>query len=460
MHSPDSEGTKALGLSSLRAIVRILKEKIPRENVVSALAARFWTATWTKEGRGYFFTVRALNVKYDKKLAVKVYLSSFLKVFFGRNPRITFPKGVDIGSIENLYISWALPSDLNNLQSGTDRYFGFLPLTSRDLLICWILGRPTPQFVEFLEKEKIGYIVKCYDFDRIRAIIKIFSLAFQCEGILGVIRALPGITGEMVSGISLAQQTKETFPSHMSLRTLSLPYEAQPIQNTWIYFLRQSNPEILMYGYIHSSMCAFPSYYFKRLGAPDKLFVHGSSYKRVLVDYLGWKDAEVQVISTLRFKKKPPAEYSGRIYIPYDFADPALIQQEVKNILKSIGDGYRRPEVRLHPVKANLAPHRELKSNIDMVLDANSQMFDANGRDLTIVIGLSAALLEALENDVEVIQIVSDPAIETYSSEIWTELESYPISSYSTKYTLKVKGAFVVYGEDRTVPLTQLVARQ
>ena len=459
MHSSSSVGMKALGLSSLEKIVRILREKTSSKNIIFILAARFWTATWTKEGRGFFFTVRSLGVSFDRVLEAKVYLSSFLKIFLGRNPCISFPKNIDTSVIENLYISWALPSDLDSLKSNNDRYFGYFPRTSRDVLVCWILGKPKQEFIDLLEKENIAYIVKRYDFARFRSIAKILSLAFRGGGILGSIRALVGISGEMVSGVSLAYQLKDVFQSKSCFRTLSLPYEAQPIQNTWIYFLKQSHPELLVYGYIHSSMSAFPSYYFKRLGAVDKLFVHGSAYKRVLVDHLGWEDDEVQVISSLRFKKKPQTDYAGRIYIPYDFADPGLILREIEHILRFVGSGFRRPEVRLHPVKSNLAPHIEIKANIEKLLDEVSQNFDAKGRDLTVVVGLTAALLEALENDVEVIQIVSDPAIETYSSEIWSELESNPISEYSTKYSLKVKGAFVVYGESRTIPITELVAR-
>ena len=75
---------------------------------------------------------------------------------------------------------------------------------------------------------------------------------------------------------------------------------------------------------------------------------------------------------------------------------------------------------------------------------------------VSIFIGATASIVEALERKVEVIHITSDPIFEAHQSFIWEDLHVYKLTNYTYKYTLNKHGSYIYMGnlEDSLVNLT------
>ena len=58
-----------------------------------------------------------------------------------------------------------------------------------------------------------------------------------------------------------------------------------------------------MIGYIHSFLPALPTYYIFRKFSPDQILVHGS-FQKDTRQIFGMEKKQIQVIKSLRFKKK------------------------------------------------------------------------------------------------------------------------------------------------------------
>ena len=81
-------------------------------------------------------------------------------------------------------------------------------------------------------------------------------------------------------------------------------YESQPFQNLLIKNIKDINKKIIIEGYIHSGLPAFPANYVKKDFSPDRIFVDSKIYKKILINFLNWKDKELIVQKSLRFKNK------------------------------------------------------------------------------------------------------------------------------------------------------------
>ena len=99
------------------------------------------------------------------------------------------------------------------------------------------------------------------------------------------------------------------FVDVTKLKKIITPYEGQPFQNYINYKLKLNNKNINTIGYVHATQ-GFPIHLFRRDGAPNKLYVHGSDQKHHLINFLGWNKDQVQLISSLKFRKKDKKKIS------------------------------------------------------------------------------------------------------------------------------------------------------
>ncbi len=72
--------------------------------------------------------------------------------------------------------------------------------------------------------------------------------------------------------------------------------------------------------------------------------------------------------------------------------------------------------------------------------------FDVSKEKVAIVIGVSAIILEILENNIEVIHICSEPTYEKHSNEIWKNIEVKKLFEGVYSYKIKKKGTLINFG--------------
>jgi len=202
----------------------------------------------------------------------------------------------------------------------------------------------------------------------------------------------------------------------------------------------------LTVGYVHSTMTTFPSYIIHRPGAPAKLMIHGTAYQRSLVEDCGWAPDAVHMIDSCRFARRGAA-LGGKVFLPYFFSDADHIVAEITTLIRSLPGPVQPLKVQIHPDFVSDPAHMQLQQRLEKVLAAQPQAFSEGGDVIAIHVGITSAVLEALENGVTVFHVVEDPTLDAYSSEIWPELVTRRISNHSYSYTLAVAGAFIRFAQ-------------
>ena len=97
--------------------------------------------------------------------------------------------------------------------------------------------------------------------------------------------------------------------------------------------------------------------------------------------------------------------------------------------------------------------HAKLKSSLEALMGAHSDRFGtaAPGR-LSIFIGATAAILEALERGVETIHVCAQPLMESHSTAIWRELSVERLGEHVFRYRLAERSTYIAFGaEDASI---------
>jgi hypothetical protein len=236
-----------------------------------------------------------------------------------------------------------------------------------------------------------------------------------------------------------------------------MPYEAQPFQHAINLTVKALDPGVTTVGYLHSALPALPTDLIFRSGAPDRLLVHGAGQSEILTRLLGWPADRLQTIPSLRYLRQHAAPLAGRILLPYSFDDAHSISHALEAVLQSAAvASMPRWEVRNHPVMANSRKHvaltERLRAIVERYSDRLSQEQTVSGQ--TLIIGATAAVLEALERGLEVIHVCVDPLFETHSDAIWTHLRVEALARNVFRYRLREPGLYIRLGE------TQAAARE
>ena len=67
-------------------------------------------------------------------------------------------------------------------------------------------------------------------------------------------------------------------------------------------------------------------------------------------------------------------------------------------------------------------------------------------KNISIFFGVTAAMFEALEKGIDIIQICSDPVFDSYNEKIWTNLRVQRQSEYTFRYSLILPGKYIFVG--------------
>ncbi len=77
-----------------------------------------------------------------------------------------------------------------------------------------------------------------------------------------------------------------------------------------------------------------------------------------------------------------------------------------------------------------------------------SDRFYVAGEPVSVFIGATASILEALEQQVTSVHICSRPLMEAHSSQLWPALEVERLSVHVFRYRLRIKGAYIAFGDE------------
>jgi hypothetical protein len=169
-----------------------------------------------------------------------------------------------------------------------------------------------------------------------------------------------------------------------------------------------------------------------------------------MYNHLGWSQAQVRCIPSLRYRQNDTSNFSGWIFLPYEFDQAAVITAAFEAFLEAQSPGSLPNLVpRCHPARLQSNAHLQLMEQLNVILQQFADRFFPSGdRQLSVFIGATSAVIEAMEKGIEVVHISASPIFETFQPEVWTYIEVDQLGSNTFVYKLKQKGAYIELGAD------------
>ena len=239
----------------------------------------------------------------------------------------------------------------------------------------------------------------------------------------------------------------EVFKNYINekIKLIVIPYEGQPFQNNLISYLKE-NTTIKTVGYIHSPPLAFPSNFIKKKFSPSKIVLNGNDQLKCFVNCLGWNKRDIKIKESNRFLNKK-INFSKTIFLPFNINSETIILNSLQFLMKNLNICLRDFAVRNHPVAANSKKNNIMLKKITYLIKNQKVIKNSRYKSLTIFIGASGGIVEALERGYKVIQICEMPIFEAYSNKIWKNIKGKKLTDNIFTYSLVRKGCLIQLGK-------------
>ena len=335
-----------------------------------------------------------------------------------------------------LFVSWANEKDFSSNGEYFDRYFR---INSKKKKILWLLiyiGKNIPKKIDknilIIHNKKVFF--KYNLFFLIKYFLSIFiKNKFNYKNIYHQMNQ------ESCFALKINNFMKKIL-SETKISKLYLPYESQTFQNKIISTSRNYNKKIKIYGYDHM-ISALPINNIYKSSSPDFLLVHSNTHKNMYTKFFKWPKNKIIKIPSLRFFKKGRKFFDQAIFLPHNI----LLKNELINnfefFLSYISTKKIKPfNVKIHPLQKNVKEHKLFKNEINNLMKRYTKSFSTlSKKSYAVFFGATSAVVEALENGSNVIHIVSNATLESYSKKFWPYINVNRISKNVFEYTLRKK---------------------
>ena len=376
---------------------------------------------------------------------IKVLFKDIISISKLKNYCIT--NNVEISEkYNNIIVSWAKKSDF--LENGTyfDRYF---KISSKDInYSLWFLI-----YEDEILPEKINNNILIFTKSKKKFKYNFFYLfKYIAKNIISSKFSLKKLFHKISWFTAFSSIVGDSIKNFINndTRTVIMPYEAQPFQNTIFKTTKKINKKIKTIGYVTSFPCGLPTYYIFRDGSPEELIVNGEDQRYFFVNYLNWNNNQIRVLPSTRFAKKSE-NMSGYIYLPIALNSTDIIIKSLENFfVKNKEKSISNLIIKNHPYATHSKIHLKIIKQINE-LKLSYKSFFSNKKDnnrISIFIGATGSIIEALERGVDVIHICDDPIFESYSSVLWPSIKVTKIDNNTFNYQLLKKGNLIKFGEE------------
>ena len=104
--------------------------------------------------------------------------------------------------------------------------------------------------------------------------------------------------------------------------------------------------------------------------------------------------------------------------------------------------------MKIHPARQNSKKHQLLRNKLNEIIKNSNNKFEKNAKNsLSIHIGNTSTVIEALESNVSVIHLVCDPIFDLFSSKFWPTIKVSEISTNVYKYSIKKLGKCLIFNK-------------
>jgi hypothetical protein len=221
------------------------------------------------------------------------------------------------------------------------------------------------------------------------------------------------------------------------IKNVIFNYECIPFQNKLLTTIKKINKNIKTIGYLHCAPWPLQTDLIYRGFLLDTLLVSGEDQKKVLKKYLGWKDIDIRVIPSLRFKKRKFKEFNGFIFIPFDLKSSNDYVERFEKFIKTSSFNLSNLKVRIHPLNQNSKTHLALKIEFDKLLKKHTKYFEKKNSNISIFFGSATGVcIQALEEGNKIIHF-PDNEIDAFSNKIWRNIKINSIKNNVFLYEIK-----------------------
>ena len=352
---------------------------------------------------------------------------------------------------DNLIVSWASEQDFNEDGSYIDRYFKISSKNFANYLFFLIYNEdelPNKIDENIILLKRIEYKYKYNLIFLIKYILK--KIIFSKFSLIKFFHATSTYTRTAEVTLDLLKKEIDL----KNIRSIIMPYEGQPFQQTIFFEAKKFNKNIITTGYDHSAPQSIPVHLFFRKGAPDLLLVNGPSQVRYFVDNLNWSPEKIKIVPSIRYQKNENLNFSNLIFLPYEIFDEKIILKEFENFLKiSYQESLNKLVVKNHPMMLNSDSHIRIKLQLENIMENYKNRFSEKPLDsnLSVFIGPTTGAIVALEKDLKVFHVCFDSVLESYSEKLWPMLDVNQLNTNMFEYKLKKKGEFILFGEEKNI---------
>ncbi len=232
-----------------------------------------------------------------------------------------------------------------------------------------------------------------------------------------------------------------------NLKKILIPYEAQPFQNLIIKETERFNKKIETIGFVHNFPPALPTNLIYRDGSPKKIIVSNINQKKILEKYLFWSKKNILVRESARFIDKSK-KMSGKIFLPGYIKSIDLIISNLEILLSIHSDlDIQNFEIKNHPQKLKSKIHIDVINKIKELFKKKYSKNNLNKQNISIFIGSTGAIMEALEYGCSTIHIVEDPVLQVYSKILYPNIKIKIINKNIYYYSFNVSKKIINLGK-------------
>lgn len=378
---------------------------------------------------------------FNKSLSIKILIISIVKDIYKllKIGKFHYISARKTESYKTLIINWASIKDFDKNGNFYDKHFNIN--SSKCENVHWLLIYSSSNFPEKISKN-ISLIFNQKKKFNIQLILQIIYNFFSKK------KKLKFFFQEFTYMTQLANFLGEIIPNLIDDKILKVltPYEGQPFQNSVYKEVNNLNKKIKTVGFIHSYPIGLPSNLFKRDGHPKQLIVSSLSQKFCMTKHLNWSEKDIKILPSARLLKKNNFKMENKIFLPIQFSDPGLIIFTLKSLIFKEKLNLKNIQIRNHPSCSKSPKHIKLIKSLKEVVKKFS-LSKKKIRNVSIFIGPTGSVIEALARNVKVYHICEIPELESYHKKIWKYIESFEIDNNLFEYKLIGKNKLINFGK-------------
>ncbi len=229
---------------------------------------------------------------------------------------------------------------------------------------------------------------------------------------------------------------------HRNLKKVLMPYEGQPFQNSLFLTIHKKNKKTQTVGYIHSFPIGLPTNLMQRSGFPKKIIINSKAQQYCLSKFFGWSKKQMHLLPSSRLIRNSKLKMKNMIFLPIQFRNQRFIISQFKELIRIKNLNLSKFKIKNHPSCLSSSKHLLLIKKLSNLI-SNTKHEKNYHKNLSIFIGTTGSVIEALERNIDVFQICEIPILEAYSDKIWKYIKYKNLNSYIFKY-FKIKNFYLL----------------